>query len=72
LAETIQTRIPEFTCTYAPDNRQEIADAWPSSVDDSAARNDWNWSPQYDLDAMTEDMLEQLRTSERESGNVGA
>jgi nucleoside-diphosphate-sugar epimerase len=41
--------------------RQAIADSWPDSLDDSAAREEWGWSPEYDLPAMTEDMLANLR-----------
>ncbi len=72
LVAAIQRHRPAFGCTYAPDERQRIADAWPSSVDDSTARDDWNWAPEYNLDAMTEDMLSHLREGERESGSVGA
>ena len=64
LAASIQTRHPSFQCSYAPDDRQQIADNWPSSVDDRAARDDWDWAPKYDLDAMTEDMLSHLRSGE--------
>ena len=39
---------------------QKIADSWPDSLDDSAARNEWGWKPEYDLDSMTVDMLEKL------------
>jgi nucleoside-diphosphate-sugar epimerase len=60
LAESIQRRIPGFEVTYQPDYRQAIADSWPSSVDDSAARAEWGWEPEYDLEAMTEDMLAKL------------
>lgn len=60
LAESIRKHIPEFECTFEPDFRQQIADSWPSSLDDSAARAEWGWKPQYDLDAMTRDMLEVL------------
>ena len=60
LADAIRAHVPSFECTYVPDARQSIADAWPASVDDHRARNDWNWSPSYDLDAMTEDMLAHL------------
>ncbi|MEA1993826.1 MAG: NAD-dependent epimerase/dehydratase family protein [Euryarchaeota archaeon] len=60
LAESIKEHIPEFTCEYEPDYRQEIADSWPMSLDDSAAREEWNWEPEYDLPAMTADMLETL------------
>jgi nucleoside-diphosphate-sugar epimerase len=41
--------------------RQAIADSWPNSLDDTCAREEWDWKPQYDLDAMTKDMLEKLR-----------
>jgi nucleoside-diphosphate-sugar epimerase len=61
LADSIKKHIPEFTISYAPDFRQQIADSWPQSIDDSAARNDWNWKPQYSLEAMVEDMLKNLK-----------
>ena len=61
LAESIKEEIPEFTCTYKPDFRQKIADSWPKSLDDSAARNEWGWKPDYDLKAMTKDMLSNLK-----------
>ena len=70
LAAAIQTRCPNFAVSYEPDARQSIADTWPSSVDDTPARTDWDWAPAYDLDAMVEDMLEHLRARER--GSVGA
>lgn len=57
MAEAIREKIPEFAIHYAPDYRQQIASAWPESIDDSAARSDWGWKPEYDLAAMTEDML---------------
>ncbi len=60
LAESIKKHVPGFTVTYEPDFRQEIADSWPASVDDSAAREEWGWEPGWDLDAMTKDMLEKL------------
>ncbi len=60
LADEIQKHIPEFKCKYKPDCRQDIADSWPSSIDDSAARKEWNWKPSYDLSSMTKDMLEKL------------
>jgi len=61
LAAEIKKHIPDFEVTYEPDFRQEIADSWPSSIDDSAAREEWGWEPAYDLARMTEDMLEKLR-----------
>ncbi|HEY72193.1 MAG TPA: L-threonine 3-dehydrogenase [Thermoflexia bacterium] len=60
LVTEIQKHIPEFTCEYKPDFRQEIADSWPRTIDDSAAREEWGWSPEYDLAAMVADMLEKL------------
>jgi nucleoside-diphosphate-sugar epimerase len=64
LAAAIREHEPDFTCTYSPDERQQIADAWPSSIDDSAARRDWGWQPRYNLASMTEDMLAHLRETE--------
>lgn len=61
LAQSIQQYIPDFTCTFEPDFRQAIADSWPQSIDDSAARKEWGWEPDYDLDKMTRDMLKNLR-----------
>lgn len=60
LAAEIKKQIPEFECEYEPDFRQAIADSWPCSLDDSAAREEWDWKPAYDLAAMTTDMLEKL------------
>jgi len=60
LAASIKERIPEFETTYEPDFRQEIADSWPMSLDDTVAREEWGWEPSYDLPAMTADMLEKL------------
>ncbi|HIE39632.1 MAG TPA: L-threonine 3-dehydrogenase [Anaerolineae bacterium] len=60
LAAEIKKHIPEFVCEYKPDFRQEIADSWPRTIDDSAAREEWGWEPEYDLAAMTRDMLEKL------------
>ena len=60
LAAEIKKHIPEFECEYEPDFRQAIADSWPCSIDDSAAREEWDWQPAYDLAAMTADMLEKL------------
>lgn len=59
--ESIKKHMPAFTITYTPDFRQQIAASWPQSIDDSAARTDWQWSPKYDLDAMTSDMLRNVK-----------
>lgn len=60
IADEIKKHIPDFTIEYAPDSRQQIADSWPSSIDDSEARNDWNWKHQFDLSSMTVEMLKNL------------
>jgi nucleoside-diphosphate-sugar epimerase len=60
LATEIKKHIPEFVCGYEPDFRQAIADSWPRSIDDGAAREEWGWQPEYDLAAMTVDMLGKL------------
>lgn len=61
LVEEIRKHIPDFECTYKPDFRQAIADSWPLSIDDSAAREEWGWKPEYDLASMTADMLRILQ-----------
>jgi len=60
LAAEIRKHIPGFVCEYAPDFRQAIADSWPASLDDSAAREEWGWSPAYDIASMAADMLAAL------------
>jgi nucleoside-diphosphate-sugar epimerase len=60
MADSIRKYIPGFEIEYKPDFRQAIADSWPNSVDDTAAREEWGWKPDYDLDAMTQDMLKVL------------
>jgi len=60
LVAEIKEHIPDLACSYNPDFRQQIADSWPRSIDDSAARRDWGWKPQYSLAAMVADMLEKL------------
>ncbi|MDP4265626.1 MAG: NAD-dependent epimerase/dehydratase family protein [Bacteroidota bacterium] len=60
IAAEIKKHIPGFTISYKPDYRQPIADSWPQSIDDSVARKDWGWKEDYDLSAMTKDMLENL------------
>ncbi|WP_026914703.1 NAD-dependent epimerase/dehydratase family protein [Christiangramia portivictoriae] len=57
LAANIKKHLPDFKMSYDPDFRQAIAASWPSSIDDSAARKDWGWDHDFDLDKMTETML---------------
>src|SRR5690554_1080587 len=61
IAEDIQKHIPDFEISYKPDFRQQIADSWPGSIDDSVAQKDWNWKPKFDLSAMTIAMLNNLK-----------
>ena len=62
LAAAIKQRIPGFEIQYDVDPlRQSIADSWPNKLDDTVARQEWDWSPLYDLDAMVDNMLENLR-----------
>ena len=49
--------------SYNPDFRQAIADSWPQSIDDTEARNHWGWKPEFDLDAMTQEMLTNIQSS---------
>src|SRR5699024_3878796 len=63
LAVNISQKIPDFSIKYAPDFRQEIADSWPSDLDDSKARDDWGWAPEFDMEKLTEQMLEGVRES---------
>ncbi|MCB9245587.1 MAG: NAD-dependent epimerase/dehydratase family protein [Flavobacteriales bacterium] len=60
LAAEIKKHLPHFEMDYKPDNRQAIADSWPSSIDDEAARSDWGWDPEYDLPKMVAEMLTRL------------
>jgi nucleoside-diphosphate-sugar epimerase len=68
LAAEIKKHMPGFKCRYEPDFRQAIADSWPRSLDDSAAREEWGWSPSFDLPSMTKDMLEKLGKRHKEGG----
>jgi nucleoside-diphosphate-sugar epimerase len=61
IASEIKKNIPEFTVRYKPDYRQQIAESWPSSIDDSIARADWGWQPDYSLSDMTKDILINLK-----------
>ncbi len=61
IAAEIKKHIPNFSISYKPDFRQKIADSWPASIDDSFARDDWNWKHKFDLASMTNEMLENLK-----------
>jgi nucleoside-diphosphate-sugar epimerase len=62
LATTIRKYIPGLEMEYEVDPlKQSIADSWPNSLDDSCAREEWGWSPKYDLDKMTQDMIRALK-----------
>lgn len=61
VAAKIKERLPHFEISYKPDFRQEIAKGWPASIDDSAARNDWNWNHHVDLDKLTDIMLDNIK-----------
>lgn len=57
----IKKHIPKFAVTYKPDFRQQIAESWPQSIDDSVAQKDWGWKPEYDLSKMATDMIINIR-----------
>ena len=61
LAEAIKTVVPGFECRYEPDFRNDIAAAWPSTIDDSVAKSDWSWNPRYSLSEMITHMLGMLK-----------
>ena len=61
LATQIQQFLPDFKITYNPDFRQQIADSWPQTIDDSEARKDWNWSHKFDLSSMANDIIKNLQ-----------
>lgn len=62
LAAAIRRHLPDFELAFDPDPlRQAIADSWPRSLDDSAARAEWDWRPRFDLDTMTADLLDRVR-----------
>ena len=61
ISAEIQKHIPGFTTKYKPDYRQQIAESWPQSIDDTIAAKDWRWKPGYELSKMTKDMLANMR-----------
>lgn len=61
IAEAIKKHYPDFKITYKPDFRQQIAESWPNSIDDSEARKDWNWKHSFDLETLTKEMIDNLK-----------
>jgi nucleoside-diphosphate-sugar epimerase len=61
IAEEIKKHVPNFEISYNPDFRQQIADSWPQSIDDSQARKDWNWKHEFNLESMTKDIIKNLK-----------
>ncbi len=58
--EEIKKHVPDFDIIYKPDSRQQIANSWPQSIDDTESRKDWGWKEEFNLGGMVEDMLENL------------
>ena len=68
IAAEIKKLIPDFTISYQIDPlRQAIAESWPDSMDDSAARQEWSWKPEYDLQTMSRDMIQNISMLEDKS-----
>lgn len=65
MADEIRKYIPDFKISYKPDARQQIADSWPKSIDDTEAQKDWAWKPEYTLADMTSDMIENLKKEQK-------
>ncbi len=61
IAAEIKKSLPNFTISYKSDSRQQIADSWPQSIDDTHAQKDWNWQKKYDLVGLVADMLKNLK-----------
>ena len=61
ISTEIKKHMPEFSISYKPDYRQQIAESWPRSIDDRIAKNDWGWKAAYDLATMSKDMFENLK-----------
>ena len=70
IAGEIKKHIPDFIIDYKVDSaRQAIAESWPNNMDDSAARKEWGWNPEYNLESMTRDMIEKLTVKLRKGSN---
>ncbi len=60
LVDAVKNKVEGFTCDFKPDVRQNYADSWPDSIDDTTAQMDWGWKPKYDLDKIVDSMLNNL------------
>ncbi|CAM1356005.1 NAD-dependent epimerase/dehydratase family protein [Tenacibaculum halocynthiae] len=67
IANEIKKYVPDFSISYKPDFRQDIADTWPQIIDDSQARKDWGWKHEFDLASMTNDIISNLKKSKEYS-----
>ncbi len=63
ISAEIEKQMPDFETIYKPDYRQQIAESWPQSIDDTVAAKDWKWKPAYGLSEMTKDMLKNMKPS---------
>ena len=70
MASELKKFIPDFEISYSPDFRQKIADSWPQSIDDSYAKKDWNWSPDFNLTELTKTMLKNLEQLLSQKNNI--
>ena len=66
LAREIKTQVPEFTCNYEADSRDNIASGWPDSIDDSEAHKDWGWSAKYGMKELVDTMITNLANPQGE------
>ncbi|MBT60111.1 MAG: NAD-dependent epimerase [Euryarchaeota archaeon] len=67
LVRSIQRHLPDFTCTFNPDIRQQYADSWPEEIDDGIAMNEWRWSPRFNLDRIVDEMITNLESRKNRS-----
>jgi nucleoside-diphosphate-sugar epimerase len=61
LVRSIQRHLPEFTCTFNPDIRQQYADSWPDEIEDDIAMKEWGWKPKFNLDRIVDEMITNLK-----------
>jgi nucleoside-diphosphate-sugar epimerase len=60
IAKEIKIHVPDFEIEYKPDSRQQIANSWPQSINDTVARQDWGWKEEYDLKTMVKEMIDNV------------